>query len=88
MMPRIADVAMPMAEDNEFDVLQAAVIEAGLVGGLSSTDDQFTVFAPSDGAFVSTFRAASPCWRVGMYRFGQKSTPTGSLWMPCVRPMA
>jgi len=45
------------ADDGEFDVLQAAVIEAGLLGALSSTDDQYTVFAPTDWAFVSTFRA-------------------------------
>lgn len=50
-------VEIVLTEDNEFDVLQAAVIEAGLVGALSSTDDQYTVFAPTDAAFVSTFRA-------------------------------
>jgi uncharacterized surface protein with fasciclin (FAS1) repeats len=50
-------VEIVLAEDNEFDVLQAAVIEAGLVGALSSTDDQYTVFAPTDAAFVATFRA-------------------------------
>jgi uncharacterized surface protein with fasciclin (FAS1) repeats len=49
-------VEIVLAEDNEFDVLQAAVIEAGLAGALSSTDDQYTVFAPTDWAFVSTFR--------------------------------
>jgi uncharacterized surface protein with fasciclin (FAS1) repeats len=50
-------VAIVLADDGEFDVLQAAVIEAGLAGALSSTDDQYTVFAPTDAAFVSTFRA-------------------------------
>jgi uncharacterized surface protein with fasciclin (FAS1) repeats len=49
-------VDIVLADDGEFDVLQAAVIEAGLVGALSSTDDQYTVFAPTDAAFVSTFR--------------------------------
>jgi uncharacterized surface protein with fasciclin (FAS1) repeats len=49
-------VDIVLVADNEFDVLQAAVIEAGLVGALSSTDDQYTVFAPTDWAFVSTFR--------------------------------
>ena len=48
-------VEIVLAEDNEFDVLQAAVIEAGLVGALNG-DDQYTVFAPTDWAFVSTFR--------------------------------
>jgi uncharacterized surface protein with fasciclin (FAS1) repeats len=46
-----------LADDGEFDVLQAAVIEAGLAGALSSTDNQYTVFAPTDAAFVSTFRS-------------------------------
>jgi transforming growth factor-beta-induced protein len=49
-------VDIVLADDGEFDVLQAAVIEAGLVGALSSTDDQYTVFAPTDWAFVTTFR--------------------------------
>ena len=50
-------VGIVLAPDGEFDVLQAAVIEAGLAGALSSTDDQYTVFAPTDAAFVATFRA-------------------------------
>ena len=50
-------VEIVLADDGEFDVLQAAVIEAGLAGALSSPDDQYTVFAPTDWAFVSTFRA-------------------------------
>ena len=49
-------VDIVVAPDGEFDVLQAAVIEAGLVDALSSTDHQYTVFAPTDAAFVSTFR--------------------------------
>lgn len=49
-------VDIVLVEDGAFDVLQAAVIEAGLAGALSSTDDQYTVFAPTDWAFVSTFR--------------------------------
>jgi uncharacterized surface protein with fasciclin (FAS1) repeats len=50
-------VQIVLADDGKFDVLQAAVIEAGLAGALSSPDDQYTVFAPTDEAFVSTFRA-------------------------------
>jgi uncharacterized surface protein with fasciclin (FAS1) repeats len=50
-------VEIVQAEDGQFDVLEAAVIEAGLAGALSSPDDQYTVFAPTDWAFVSTFRA-------------------------------
>ena len=49
-------VDIVLADDGEFDVLQAAVIEAGLTGALGSTDNQYTVFAPTDAAFVSTFR--------------------------------
>lgn len=49
-------VDIVLTGDGEFDVLQAAVIEAGLAGALGSTDDQYTVFAPTDWAFVSTFR--------------------------------
>ena len=49
-------VDIVLVDDGKFDVLQAAVIEAGLAGALSSTDDQYTVFAPTDWAFVSTFR--------------------------------
>jgi uncharacterized surface protein with fasciclin (FAS1) repeats len=48
-------VDIVLAPDGQFDVLQAAVIEAGLVPALSSTDDQYTVFAPTDAAFVTTF---------------------------------
>jgi uncharacterized surface protein with fasciclin (FAS1) repeats len=44
-----------LVNDGAFDVLQAAVIKAGLVGALDGTD-QHTVFAPTDWAFVSTFR--------------------------------
>jgi uncharacterized surface protein with fasciclin (FAS1) repeats len=49
-------VEIVLAPDGEFDALQAAVIEAGLVGALSAKR-QSTVFAPTDAAFVSTFRA-------------------------------
>ncbi len=47
-------VDIVLADDGEFDVLQAAVIEADLVGALSG-DDKLRVFAPTDAAFVSTF---------------------------------
>ena len=52
-------VDIVLANDGEFDILHAAVIEAGLAGALSSTDVQYTVFAPTDWAFVSTFRSCS-----------------------------
>lgn len=45
------------ADDGEFDVLQAAVVKAGLVDALNG-DNQLTVFAPTDAAFVSTLGVA------------------------------
>jgi uncharacterized surface protein with fasciclin (FAS1) repeats len=47
-------VDIVLTADGEFDVLQAAVIEAGLVPALAGKD-QYTVFAPTDAAFVETF---------------------------------
>lgn len=47
-------VDIVLADDGEFDVLQAAVIEAGVVGLLDGSR-QLTVFAPTDAAFVDTF---------------------------------
>jgi uncharacterized surface protein with fasciclin (FAS1) repeats len=61
--PSYAEAAKPgdasivdivLADDGEFDVLQAAVVEAGLVGLLDGKR-QLTVFAPTDAAFISTF---------------------------------
>ena len=49
-------VEIVLVEDGAFDVLEAAVVEAGLAGALNSEDDQYTVFAPTDAAFVATFR--------------------------------
>jgi uncharacterized surface protein with fasciclin (FAS1) repeats len=46
--------AIVLANDGEFDVLQAAAVKAGLVGALDG-HRQLTVFAPTDAAFVSTF---------------------------------
>lgn len=44
-------VEIVLRDDGEFDVLQAAVIRAGLVDALSGPR-QFTVFAPTDQAFA------------------------------------
>ena len=55
--PAATIVDIVLADDGEFDVLQAAVIEAGLVDLLSGTK-KLRVFAPTDAAFVSTFEAA------------------------------
>lgn len=49
-------VGAVLAADGEFDVLQAAVIQADLVDALNGTD-QYTVFAPTDAAFVALFDA-------------------------------
>lgn len=46
-------VEIVLKEDGEFDVLQAAVVKAGLVDALSG-EGQLTVFAPTDAAFIST----------------------------------
>ena len=48
-------VDIVLVNDGEFDVLQAAVIKAGLADALSG-NRQYTVFAPTDAAFVATFR--------------------------------
>ena len=50
-------VQIVLADDGEFDVLQAAVIKAGLVGALNGST-QYTVFAPTDAAFISTLGVA------------------------------
>ena len=54
---RLTIVGIVLQEDGEFDVLQAAVIRAGLVDALSGTT-QYTVFAPTDQAFGSTLGVA------------------------------
>lgn len=46
-------VGIVLQGDGEFDVLQAAVVRAGLVDALNGTT-QYTVFAPTDQAFVTT----------------------------------
>jgi uncharacterized surface protein with fasciclin (FAS1) repeats len=50
-------VEIVLQDDGEFDVLQAAVIRAGLVDALNNTT-QYTVFAPTDLAFVTTLGVA------------------------------
>ena len=51
-------VGIVLKEDGEFDVLQAAVVRAGLVDALNGTA-QYTVFAPTDAAFVTTLGVAN-----------------------------
>jgi uncharacterized surface protein with fasciclin (FAS1) repeats len=50
-------VGIVIQEDGEFDVLQAAVTRAGLVDALNG-QRQYTVFAPTDLAFVTTLAVA------------------------------
>jgi len=51
-------VQIVLADDGEFDVLQAAVIRAGLADALNGRS-QVTVFAPTDEAFINLLEAAS-----------------------------
>jgi uncharacterized surface protein with fasciclin (FAS1) repeats len=50
-------VGLVLQSDGEFDVLQAAVVRAGLVEALNGTT-QYTVFAPTDLAFVTSLGVA------------------------------
>jgi uncharacterized surface protein with fasciclin (FAS1) repeats len=50
-------VGLVLQDDGEFDVLQAAVVRAGLADALNGKV-QYTVFAPTDVAFVSTLGVA------------------------------
>jgi len=50
-------VQIVLQPDGEFDVLQAAVIRAGLVSALNGKG-QYTVFAPTDAAFIATLGVA------------------------------
>jgi uncharacterized surface protein with fasciclin (FAS1) repeats len=50
-------VGIVLQDDGEFDVLQAAVARAGLVDALNGKT-QYTVFAPTDMAFVTTLGVA------------------------------
>lgn len=51
-------VQIVLVDDGEFDVLQAAVIKAGFVDVLNGKG-QYTVFAPTDQAFVDTLGVAN-----------------------------
>jgi uncharacterized surface protein with fasciclin (FAS1) repeats len=51
-------VGIVLADDGEFDVLQAAVIRAGLVDVLNGKRP-YTVFAPTDQAFIDTLGVAN-----------------------------
>jgi uncharacterized surface protein with fasciclin (FAS1) repeats len=51
-------VGLVVQDDGEFDVLQAAVTRAGLAETLAGSGP-FTVFAPTDAAFLSTLGAAN-----------------------------
>jgi uncharacterized surface protein with fasciclin (FAS1) repeats len=71
--PEFADAAKPgtltivgivLQDDGEFDVLQAAVVRAGLVDALNGTT-QYTVFAPTDLAFVTTLGVADEAAAIG-----------------------
>lgn len=57
-------VGIVLRADGEFDVLQAAVVRAGLVDALNGTK-QYTVFAPTDAAFVTTLGVADEAAAIG-----------------------
>jgi len=50
-------VDIVLRDDGEFDVLQAAVVKAGLVDALNG-NNKLTVFAPTDAAFIKTLGVA------------------------------
>jgi uncharacterized surface protein with fasciclin (FAS1) repeats len=54
--PSIVEIVLK--NDGEFDVLQAAVVRAGLVDMLNG-NRPYTVFAPTDAAFVKTLNAGN-----------------------------
>jgi uncharacterized surface protein with fasciclin (FAS1) repeats len=60
--PSIVDIVLK--DDGEFDVLQAAVVRAGLVNALNGSG-QYTVFAPTDAAFVKTLGVANEAEAIG-----------------------
>ncbi len=49
-------VQIVLADDGKFDVLQAAVVSAGLADLLNGSG-QYTVFAPTDEAFIAALEA-------------------------------
>ena len=57
-------VGIVVQNDAEFDVLQAAVVRAGRVDLLTGTD-QYTVFAPTDAAFVKTLNMPNEAAAIG-----------------------
>jgi uncharacterized surface protein with fasciclin (FAS1) repeats len=67
-------VGLVVQDDGEFDVLQAAVIRAGLVDALNGTR-QYTVFAPTDLAFVTTLGVADEAAAIAAVN----SLPIGTL---------
>lgn len=59
MEPTIAETVVALAggEPAEFTILLAALEAAGLVDALNNPDDELTVFAPTDAAFVAALEA-------------------------------
>ena len=85
--PSFADAAKPgnltivgivLQDDGEFDVLQAAVIRAGLVDALNGTN-QRTVFAPTDLAFATTLGVADEAAAIAAVNSLQIDTLTNIL---------
>ncbi|MBC8111743.1 MAG: fasciclin domain-containing protein [Verrucomicrobia bacterium] len=55
---RLANVTETVVSNGDFDVLEAAVVKANLATTLSG-DGPFTVFAPTDAAFITYLGAAN-----------------------------
>ncbi len=71
-------VDIVLRNDGEFDVLQAAVVRAGLVDALSGSN-QLTVFAPTDKAFVKTLGVANEAAAVNAVNTMDKTQLTNIL---------
>ena len=71
-------VGIVLQDDGEFDVLQAAVVRAGLVDALNGTA-QYTVFAPTDRAFVTTLGVADEAAAIGAVNSLPRETLTDIL---------
>ena len=67
-----------LADDGEFDVLQTAVVKAGLVDALNS-NKQLTVFAPTDEAFINSLGVTSEAEAIDAINSLEEDTLAGIL---------
>ena len=57
LLPPTNSITEIVVENENFSILELAVIEAGLAGTLGDSDANFTVFAPTDAAFIELLGA-------------------------------